>query len=116
MSYLAKDPCPTCKSHERRPRGNCAECHRQAAARYLARKKAAAGSHTRAEWLAKASSYDRCAGGCNRPWSEVARPNSQKLPFTKGHIVALARGGRDDIGNLQPECASCNYARHGAHG
>lgn len=114
MTTTTSKPCPKCGSHERRPRGNCAECHRQAAARYGARKKAAPGSHSKQEWEAKAATYDSCPV-CHRSWQIVERPNRQRLPYTKGHIISLAQGGSDDISNIQPECAKCNYARHGAH-
>lgn len=106
-------PCLKCGSFERRPRGNCAQCHREAAARYRARLKAAGGTHTEAEWLSKAETYATCPK-CSRLWQDVERPKGQRLPFTKGHIVALARGGTNGIDNLQPECARCNYADHGA--
>ena len=115
MAYLSETPCPApgCGSYERRPRGNCAACHRRAAKRYRERKKAAEGSHTEVEWLAKATTYDRCPR-CQRSWDEVERPNGQKLPFTKGHIIALAKGGTNCLSNVQPECARCNYSDHGA--
>lgn len=114
MPIVDTTPCPKCGSFERRPRGNCAQCHRDAAARYRARVKSAAGTHTQAEWLAKAATYTACPK-CQRPWGDVERPNGQRLPFTKGHIVPLLKGGTNSIDNLQPECASCNYADHGAH-
>lgn len=113
LAHIVSVPCPKCGSFERRPRGNCATCHRNAGADYIARKKAALGSHTLAEWKLKVTAYMRCPI-CNREWCNVERPNGQKLPFTKGHIVALANGGGDGIDNVQPECAKCNYARHGA--
>lgn len=106
--------CQKCGSFERRPRGNCAQCHRDAAARYRARAKTAEGTHTNAEWLAKAVMYTACPR-CNRSWQDVERPNGQHLPFTKGHIVPLAQGGNNSIDNLQPECARCNYADHRAY-
>lgn len=114
MTSKDTDACPKCGSFERRPRGNCAHCHREAATRYRARVKNAEGSHTEEEWLAKAATYVACPK-CGRGWDQVESPNGQRLPFTKGHIVPLARGGTNSIENLQPECARCNYADHGAH-
>ncbi|WP_352591917.1 HNH endonuclease [Mesorhizobium sp. M0028] len=76
--------------------------------------KSAQGSHTEEEWLAKAATYVACPK-CSRRWEKVERPNGQRLPFTKGHIEPLAWGGTNSIENLQPECARCNYADHGAH-
>jgi len=101
-----------CGSLQRRPRGNCAACHRRAAAAYRARKAAASGSHTETEWLAHAATFPHCPG-CGRSWEEVERPNGQRLPFTKGHIVALSEGGSNGIENLRPECARCNYGGAG---
>ncbi|TBZ75217.1 HNH endonuclease [Rhizobium leguminosarum] len=110
----APAPCLKCGSFERRPRGNCAQCHRDAAARYRKRVKSAEGSHTELEWLTKAARYSACPK-CSRAWDEVERPNGQRLAFTKGHIIPLAQGGSNSIENLQPECAKCNYGDHRAH-
>lgn len=107
-------PCPKCGSIERRPRGNCAQCHRDAAARYRQRVRSAEGNHKEIEWLNKAASYSACPK-CNRSWDEVERPPGQTKAFTKGHIVPLAQGGRNSLDNLQPECARCNYGDHGAN-
>ena len=119
MAYLSSIPCSRtlpngsiCGSLERRPRGNCAACHRRAAADYRARKAAALGSHTEQEWLAHAATFS-CSPGCGRPWEEVGRPNGQRLPFTKGHIVALSEGGSNSLETLRPECARCNYCGAG---
>ncbi|WP_448327715.1 HNH endonuclease [Sulfitobacter sp. M13] len=119
MTLTASTPCRNslpdglvCGSLERRPRGNCAACHRRAAAAYRARKAAAPGSHTESEWLTLAATFSHCPG-CGRSWETVERPNGQRLPFTKGHIVALSGGGSDGIENLRPECARCNYGGPG---
>jgi hypothetical protein len=119
MTTTSSTPClrvlpngSVCGSFELRPRGNCAACHRRAAAAYRARKAAASGSHTEAEWLALAATFTHCPI-CNRPWDEVGRPNGHRRPFTKGHIIALTAGGSNGIENLRPECASCNYGGAG---
>ena len=47
-----------------------------------------------------------------------ARKRMRGLPCAKcgnpsntvGHIIAVSRGGTNDPGNLQPECARCNYS------
>ncbi|MGV9263176.1 HNH endonuclease [Kitasatospora sp. NPDC003701] len=36
---------------------------------------------------------------CDRPWSE------------REHVVPLARGGRDVLGNVWPACAECNASK-----
>lgn len=41
----------------------------------------------------------RCAMECGRPWRE------------RGHVVALARGGRHEIGNVMPLCGPDNAAQ-----
>lgn len=65
-----------------------------------ARKMAAAGSFTLAEWEAlKADHGHRCAM-CRRPESEAA--------LTRDHIIPLSKGGSDEISNIQPLCRSCN--------
>lgn len=119
MASSSSTPCKrtlsdgsVCGSVERRPRGNCAACHRRAAKAYRDRKAAAPCSHTEAEWLAHAATFSRCPG-CGRAWKDVERPNGQRLPFTKGHIVALSEGGSDGLENLRPECARCNYGGSG---
>ena len=114
MPFLSDKPCPAdgCGSYERRPRGNCAECHRKTARRRRERERAAEGSHTKAEWLAKAAKFDFCPL-CSRPWDQVERSKRQRLPFTKGHIIALTNFGTNYITNIQPECARCNYSNRG---
>lgn len=114
MGYLASEPCKKCGSFERRPRGNCAQCHRDAAKRHRDRERAAKGTHSEAEWHAKAATYPACAR-CGTPWDKVEKPAGQKRPYTKGHITPPRLGGTNDLSNLQPECAHCNYSDHRAH-
>lgn len=65
--------------------------------------RAAAGSHTRQEWEAlKAASGFKCVS-CHAPEAE------RKL--SKDHIVPLARGGHNSIGNIQPLCMPCNVKK-----
>ena len=71
---------------------------------YVARRKAASGSHSEAEWQARLAQYrHRCAycGAGDRP-------------LVREHVVPLIGGGTDDIGNVVPACQPCNarkYAR-----
>lgn len=34
-----------------------------------------------------------------------------KVPLEADHVVPLAKGGRSDLGNLQPLCKRCNMAK-----
>lgn len=74
---------------------NKAKMHRR-----RARKLNALGSFTRAEFKALCSALGNICLDCREP-----------TPFGKleaDHIVSLAKGGRNDIGNIQPLCRSCN--------
>jgi hypothetical protein len=68
------------------------------------------GSHTEAQWQALAASYDFCCAACGkRPtgvWPDV---------LCRDHVVPLAFGGTDDIGNIQPLCNLCNVTKGNRH-
>lgn len=70
--------------------------------RYRARKLGNGGKHTAAEWQALKNGYgNRClACGCSM------------CKLTEDHVLPLAMGGTDDIGNIQPLCRSCNSRKH----
>lgn len=71
-----------------------------ASMRTKARRRRAAGSHTTKEWLELLSRHEfRCAY-CP---AVLTRATAQR-----DHIVALARGGTNDISNIVPACTSCN--------
>jgi hypothetical protein len=59
------------------------------------------------EWEALKKQYTRYPG-CHRAWSEIPLLPGRKSVITRDHIMAISRGGRNDIGNLQPLCYSCN--------
>lgn len=60
------------------------------------------GSHTEAQWQALKSYYmDQCLCCGDVP---------DKL--TRDHVVPIARGGSDDISNIQPLCFRCNRRKH----
>lgn len=62
------------------------------------RVKNAKGRYTRAEWYALCERYDYHCLCCARQfWSLAA-----------DHVIPLARGGRNDIFNIQPLCGLCN--------
>lgn len=65
-----------------------------------ARKLAAAGSHTEAEWQASLAAFDGCCAYCGRDGQ-----------MTQDHDVPLARGGSNYIDNIVPACGSCNSAK-----
>jgi len=60
--------------------------------------------YTRTEFETLCEKYDRRCLCCGRPDSEVV--------LEPDHIVPLAKGGSDDIGNTQPLCRSCNARKH----
>lgn len=65
----------------------------------LARRKAG-GTHTVAQWRAKLAEYGgRCAycGG--------------DQDITRDHDIPLSRGGSNEISNIVPACARCNYSK-----
>ena len=67
---------------------------------YQARKHAAEGSHTDAEWDALCQEHQNCCASCG-----------ENHPLTRDHIVPLSQGGTDWITNIQPLCNSCNSAK-----
>ena len=109
-------PCRYCGkdfySEEAGPRWYCSLAHRKAAwrttdsykdthhrakVRRRLKTKQAEGSHTQAEWRAKLAEYGGlCAYGCGRKAT------------SRDHIIALANGGTDYIGNIVPACHTCN--------
>ena len=67
---------------------------------YRARKKAAQGSHTKAEWDALRTWFGDVCLRCQTGGS-----------LTADHVVPLSVGGTDSIDNLQPLCHSCNASK-----
>ncbi len=55
------------------------------------------GSFTEAEWLGLCSKYDNKCLACG----DIAN-------LTIDHIIPISRGGKNDIGNIQPLCMVCN--------
>lgn len=60
--------------------------------------------YTYTEFEALCKKYDRRCLCCGRPGSEIV--------LEPDHIVPLAKGGNDDISNIQPLCRSCNARKH----
>lgn len=68
---------------------------------YRARKLAAAGSFTGAEWLALVAR-----------WGNVCAYRGEPGPLEPDHRVPLARGGTSFINNILPACRGCNARKH----
>lgn len=71
--------------------------------RRRARENGAEGSHTAAEFRAKVEQY---AGRCHWCGKRIrGKPHAD-------HLIALAQGGSDDIGNVVPSCRPCNQSKN----
>lgn len=79
------------------------EYYRMASRSRRARKKAAEGSYTKEQWEAKIKAHK---GRCH--WCQ------QRIDGTPhaDHLIALAKGGSNDISNIVPACKSCNCKKH----
>jgi 5-methylcytosine-specific restriction endonuclease McrA len=62
-----------------------------------ARELNAVGSHTYAEWRAMVALFEGRCAYCGRLG-----------PLTRDHVIPLARGGSNSIGNILPCCRTCN--------
>ena len=68
---------------------------------YRARRSAAAGSFTGAEWLELVAR-----------WGNVCAYRGEPGPLEPDHRVPLTRGGTNFIDNILPACRSCNARKH----
>lgn len=68
-------------------------------ARRRSRLKGARGLYTAEQWAALVEFY----GACLRCGAEG--------PLTPDHVIPLAKGGANHIGNIQPLCGSCNSSK-----
>jgi 5-methylcytosine-specific restriction endonuclease McrA len=75
--------------------------------RRRARLRESEGTFTTAEWDALKGRYPRCPD-CDRLWRDIPVLPGKKSAITRDHIVAISKGGRNDISNLRPLCYSCN--------
>lgn len=71
-----------------------------------ARKAGVGGSHTADEFAALCVSYDGCCAYCGVVPERL----------TADHVIPISRGGSDDIENIVPACASCNFSKGAAAG
>lgn len=83
-------------------RARHSESYRVTHQRYQARKWAAEGACTRAEWEAILEQY--------APEGRCPACGNQR-PMTMDHIIPLSLGGTNSINNLQPLCNHCNAVK-----
>lgn len=67
-----------------------------------AKRLAAEGTHTTAQWIALKELYQHCCLRCGKPESKLTRP------LEEDHVIPLSRGGTNWITNIQPLCHECN--------
>lgn len=72
--------------------------------RRRARKAHASGSHTESEWQLLKTHYNNTCLRCGRCEPDII--------LTRDHVIPLARGGSDNIDNIQPLCGHCNSAKN----
>ncbi len=67
------------------------------------RKSLNGGSHTKHEWeeLKMRNNYT-CL---------ICRRKEPEIKLTRDHILAISKGGSDDITNIQPLCTRCNQSK-----
>lgn len=71
--------------------------------RYRARKKGNGGFFTPEEWIQLKARYDHTCLCCGQREPDIR--------LTIDHVIPISKGGRNDIGNIQPLCRSCNSSK-----
>lgn len=88
------------KQHDKNYRAAHPEAHKRHKHLRRARERQAEGSFTHEEWDALKHRFDMKCAKCR-----------EAKPLTIDHIVPLAKGGRNDITNIQPLCITCNQRK-----
>ena len=70
----------------------------------LQRKRVNGGFHTFVEWNILKAQYNWTCPCCKKMEPEIT--------LVRDHVVALSKGGSDNIENIQPLCRSCNAKKH----
>lgn len=63
----------------------------------------APGRHSEGEWETVKAQYNWTCPRCGKSEPEIK--------LTEDHIIALSKGGSDNIENIQPLCAPCNASK-----
>ncbi len=67
-------------------------------------KRGGIGGHSWSDWETLKAQYNWTCPCCKRKEPEIK--------LTQDHIVAISKGGSDNIENIQPLCARCNSVKH----